>query len=409
MEARELKGLQIAAVCKLSKKEGVWQVPSQTGNGTYEVNPQKGYCSCPDHEVRQVKCKHLFAVEFTVKREYNGNGTVTETVKETVTETTEVQTTYPQNWTAYNAAQCEEKTRFVSLLHDLCQNVQQPAQTMGRPRLPLSEMLFSCAYKVYSGFSSRRFTCDLQEAQSNGLITRAPHFNSVSHYMDDPSLTQTLRDLVTLSSLPLKSVESQFAIDSSGFSTSRFIKWFNKKYGRDTDNREWVKVHLVCGTLTHIVTAVDISGWQANDTLYYKPLLASTAQHFAVAEISADKGYLSHSNVDMAASIGAAPFIPFKVNTFPVKDGSNWSKMYAYFMYRREEFLTHYHRRSNVETVFSMVKAKFGDALRSKSDTGQVNEVLCKVLCHNLCVLVQSIHELGIEPVFQGVAVKAVA
>ena len=38
--------------------------------------------------------------------------------------------------------------------------------------------------------------------------------------------------------------------------------------------------------------------------------------------------------------------------------------------------------------------------MRSKSDTAQVNEVLCKVLFHNICVLIQSIYELGIEPTF---------
>jgi len=42
-------------------------------------------------------------------------------------------------------------------------------------------------------------------------------------------------------------------------------------------------------------------------------------------------------------------------------------------MYNREEFLAHYHKRSNVETAFSMIKAKFGDAVRSKSDIGQLN------------------------------------
>jgi hypothetical protein len=60
-----------------------------------------------------------------------------------------------------------------------------------------------------------------------------------------------------------------------------------------------------------------------------------------------------------------------------------------------------------VETTFSMVKGKFGDAIRAKSDTAQVNEVLCKVLCHNLCVLVGSIYELGIEPTFWTEAVPA--
>jgi hypothetical protein len=90
-----------------------------------------------------------------------------------------------------------------------------------------------------------------------------------------------------------------------------------------------------------------------------------------------------------------------KINTAVPKDNSIWAEMYHYFMYNREEFLAHYHKRSNVETAFSMIKGKFGDAVRSKSDIGQLNEVLCKVLCHNLCVLIQAIHELGIEPMFE--------
>ncbi len=74
--------------------------------------------------------------------------------------------------------------------------------------------------------------------------------------------------------------------------------------------------------------------------------------------------------------------------------------MYHYFMGSREKFLEHYHQRSNIETTYSMMEGKFGDSLRSKSDVGQINEALCKVLCHNLCVLVQAMQELGIEPAF---------
>ena len=77
-----------------------------------------------------------------------------------------------------------------------------------------------------------------------------------------------------------------------------------------------------------------------------------------------------------------------------------WGHMYHYFMFRREEFLAHYHKRSNVESTFSMMKRKFGDSLRSKTDTAMVNKVLCKVLCHNLVVLIHEMYELGIEPVF---------
>jgi transposase len=196
-------------------------------------------------------------------------------------------------------------------------------------------------------------------------------------------------------------VETAFAGDSSGFSTSRFVRWFNKKYGKEVDNREWVKVHLMCGVKTNIVTAVEISGWMANDTTYFEPLFERTVKHFQVDEVSLDKAYLSHKNMELAALAGTAPYIPFKSNTVPVEmDGSIWAKMYHLFMFNRDEWLEHYHQRSNVETTFSMIKGKFGDAVRSKSEIGQINEVLCKVLCHNLVVVIHEMHELGITPIF---------
>ena len=307
-----------------------------------------------------------------------------------------------RNWTAYNAAQSEEKTRFVALLADLCHTVPQPEQGMGRPRLPLSDMVFAAAYKVYVGFSARRFTCDLKDAYANGLIGNTPHFNSVNRYIANPELTEPLKALVSLSSLPLKTVETDFAVDSSGFSTSRFIRWFNKKYGKEVDNREWVKVHLMCGVRTKIVTSVEVSGWTAHDTNYFIPLVQATAEHFGLGNVLADKAYLSHKNLRVVEAVGGTPFVPFKSNTVePTKEADPiWARMYYYFMYNRLTFMEHYHMRSNVESAYSMIKGKFGDSLRSKSDTGQINEALCKVLCHNLCVLVQAMHEVGIEPTF---------
>ncbi len=64
-----------------------------------------------------------------------------------------------------------------------------------------------------------------------------------------------------------------------------------------------------------------------------------------------------------------------------------------------EEFLAHYHRRrSNCETTVSMIKSKFADAIRSKTDRAMENELLCKVLSQNICVVAQSVYELGLRP-----------
>jgi transposase len=77
-----------------------------------------------------------------------------------------------------------------------------------------------------------------------------------------------------------------------------------------------------------------------------------------------------------------------------------WARMYHRFMADREAFMAHYHKRSNVETAFSMIKGKFRDAIMSKSPIGQANEVLCKVLAHNVVVVGQAAIEFGIEPAF---------
>jgi transposase len=74
-----------------------------------------------------------------------------------------------------------------------------------------------------------------------------------------------------------------------------------------------------------------------------------------------------------------------------------WKKMYHYFMFNQDEFLRHYHARSNVESTFSMIKAKFGDSLKSTSEAAQDNELLCKVVCHNICVLIQEMHVFGLN------------
>jgi len=103
------------------------------------------------------------------------------------------------------------------------------------------------------------------------------------------------------------------------------------------------------------------------------------------------------------------PYIPFKINA-KAEHRSNdplWTRMYHFYAYNEEWFKRHYHKRSNVETTFSMIKEKFGTRLISRKEVAQVNEVLCKVLCHNICVVIQSMYELGIEPVFWGDQKKA--
>ena len=399
MDLREQRGMELAATRTISQKAGIWIVPSQAGKGTYRVHlmPKVASCTCPDHETRGVDCKHIYAARFVMKREQNADGSVT--VTESVTLTATKQTTYPQAWSAYNEAQTHEQDKFQSLLYDLCSGLVSVPPKNGRPRLPLSDAVFNVAFKVYSTVSQRRFMSDLREAHRRGYISKVPHFNSISNYLENPDLTSILQEFITQTSLPLKAVESDFAVDSSGFTTCRFTRWFDHKYGAVKQKHDWVKCHLMCGVKTNIVTAVEIRDRHASDFKMLPPMVNATAQNFQIAEVSADKGYASRANTDAIANVGAVPYISFKSDHVG-NGGGTWAKMYHYFQFKRTEFLAHYHKRSNVESTFSMMKRKFGDGLRSKTDVAMVNETLCKVLCHNLVVLIHETNELGISPMF---------
>ena len=398
MDLRELKGLEIAARTKIAFTDGVWLVPSEATSGCYRVTlgPEPS-CPCDDFELRQRPCKHIIAARLVCARDHDGKAPTI------VTDAVPHKPTYKQNWPMYNEAQQTEKYRFQKLLFDLCRGVANLKQTgSGRRWTPLADMVFACALKVYITVSSRRFACDLKEAHGCGYLSHLMNSVSVCSFLENDRLTPILKDLIVQSSLPLSLFETNFAADSSGFSTSRFVRWHDEKYGCERSGHDWVKVHALCGVKTNIVTAVEIGARDAGDSPFFKPLVEKTAENFTIQEVPADKAYLSHDNLALVHGLGGTAFVPYKVNSQPGEPGSLWEKMYFYYQFRRDEFLEHYHQRSNIESTFSMVKAKFRDHVRSKADVAMKNEVLCKFLCHNICVVHQSHIELGIVPVFWG-------
>jgi transposase len=401
VEAREQRGLVIAATAKITQKGSVWLVPSQSGKGKYTVSPDNDHphCTCPDHEERGCECKHIYAVRFVIQRELFDDGTEVETRQLTITEKRK---TYPQNWPAYNAAQCSEKETFQSLLHELCKLIPEATEAkVGRPRLPIRDGIFCACFKVYSTLSARRFTTDLCDAQAKGYIARVPHFNPVLRVFEGEETTDILRALIAHSAAPLAAVESSFAIDSTGFSGCRYDRWLAHKWqnAEPITKRAWVKAHAVIGTTTNVVTAVEVLDKGSADVSQLQPLLQETALRFKITDLCADKAYLSEANLQFVADMGGTALIPFKSNN-NANRSTLWNNAYHYFNLYREEFLRRYHRRSNIESTFSMIKRKFGDSVRAKNDVTMQNETLAKFVCHNLCCLIQSFEEFGIDPDF---------
>src|SRR5437016_11766520 len=102
MNAREERGLVIAAMCRLNRaNDGAWLVPSQSANAEksyYRVNLEAKTCTCLDHTEGGHTCKHYFAASFVHKRDTLSDGTMIETKTVTFTE----KKVYKQDWRAYN-------------------------------------------------------------------------------------------------------------------------------------------------------------------------------------------------------------------------------------------------------------------------------------------------------------------
>jgi transposase len=396
MDLRQLKGLEIAARHRVPFADGAWYVPSLSSPGkVYRVTlDDPARCECDDFRLRRQDCKHVLAARLVCAREYGGQA------PPIATDATPARPTYRQDWPRYNLAQQTEKHRFRVLLDDLCRGVPQPPQPgPGRRWTPIADQAFACVLKVYTTLSSRRFACDLRDAYELGYLSHLMNSVSVCSYLESERLTPILRQLVVGSSLPLRVIETDFAPDSSGFSTSRFVRWFDEKYGCPRSGHDWVKAHIMTGVKSNVVTAVEIHGRNAADSPQFKPLLETTARHFTVEEVSADCAYSSQDNIEAVAALGAFPAIAFRANATGAVGGA-FAQLLYYYHLRREEFLETYHKRSNVESTFAMVKAKFAASVRSRTQTAMRNEVLCKLLCHNICCVIASQIELGIEALF---------
>src|SRR5258708_17004692 len=311
MDLREQRGKQIAetGIVKKASAGEIWQVPSQSGSGYYKVDlaGENPVCNCPDFELRNKPCKHVYAVAYVVVHQLNQDGSTI------VTETVSVsRKTYPQNWPKYNAAQTTDQDKFQELLCELCSGVPVPESNPGRPPMPISDAVFSAAFKIYSTMSGRRFMSDLREAHRRGYISHIPHYNSIFNYLENESLTPIRQSLIAESSLPLKTVEVDFAVDSSGFTTSKFTRWYDKKYRRVREKHDWVKAHLICGVRTNVVTAIQIADRDANDSPFMAPLVEATAKNFKISDGSGGKAYSTVKNFETVCTRGGLPVVPFR-------------------------------------------------------------------------------------------------
>lgn len=223
VELRKRRGREIAARLRIKKEDDGWKVPSSKSvHKHYKVivEPTNVSFTCSDHEETGQRCKHIYAVECLIEEEQKKSRSLAE-----FEPIRPLKPTYRQkNWPAFNASQMHEEEEFLPLLYDLCQTIPEPPRRRGRRPVPIRDAIFAVIYKVWLTRSARRSVSALNNAYTRGFLERPVTFNTLWSCLEKKETTTILHDLIVRSSLPMASVESIFAVDSTGFLGNRFVR-----------------------------------------------------------------------------------------------------------------------------------------------------------------------------------------
>ncbi len=310
-----------------------------------------------------------------------------------------IQPKYSQDWHKYNLAKCNEKRLFVELLSDLSKIIKEPKYKFGRPSISLKDLFFCAGLKLYTGYSGRKIMSDLNHAKEARYISKVPHYNTLTDFLSCKATYDLFSKMLTISAMPLRKLEDKYSLDSSGFGSYQYERWQRVRWGSKKGWRNYLKGHILIGTRTNIICNCEITPGNFSDAKQAPSLILKAGANFNMKEVTADKAYSSKLIFRIIESIGAMPYIVFKHSTKEPTENSPeiWNKMFLMFRDNKEKFMKSYHKRSNVETTFAMVKMRLGEFLKCKDFDSQRSELIMKFICHNICCLIEEMYKNGIK------------
>jgi len=164
------------------------------------------------------------------------------------------------------------------------------------------------------------------------------------------------------------------AVDASGFQTNHMSYHFANRWNSQDKrkHRRYLKLTIAIDTNTQYIMSNKIRLSPRNDTIDFIPVLKNLKCDFVVA----DRGYDSKKNRRFVLrQMKSNPQIPYR-SISPVYRFTGGSKLKFY--------KNIYHQRSKVETVFSVIKRKYGNFILSKTFESQKKELIFRLVAYNI-------------------------
>ncbi len=285
-----------------------------------------------------------------------------------------------------------EKERFIKNLCNFIEPLNfEQLQIMGRPKANFKDIIKSLLTMSYHGMSYRRAQSDLNKMFEEGLLKSIPPRSTLNDYSNKEEVIKIIEKLIQLSALFFVDNENTVILDSTWFGQRMYTGGFRKVHDKKSASLGKVrKLHVACLKNSKVIAYAKATKGTKHDSPFFEELVRAVVKNgFSIKTLLADKGYTSKESYVLCKELGIFNvFIDFRSNATGKRSKSDlWKEKLKLYKENKEVWNETYRFRVLVEGIFSAMKKKHLNYLRSRKETAMDVEVLLKALVYNLTII----------------------
>jgi len=286
----------------------------------------------------------------------------------------------------------QEKEKFIINMCNFIEPINfEQFQVMGRPRKDFKDIVKALLVMSFNSMSYRRTQSDLNRMYEDGLIKSIPKRSTLNDYVNNEETKKLIEKLIQFSALFFNENEDTIILDSTWFGQRMYTGGYRKVHDKKNAPLQKVrKLHVGCLKNSKVIAYAKATKGTRNDSPLFEELVEGiTKNGFKIRTLLADAGYSSKDNYALCKELGIMNvFIDFRNNATLKRAKSDlWKEKLRLYKEQKEVWNESYRFRVIVEGVFSSIKRKNVNYLRSRKETAMDVEVLLKALVYNLTVI----------------------
>lgn len=283
----------------------------------------------------------------------------------------------------------KEKTCFLRAMCNFLDGISFEEETInGRPKADMREILKHLLVMSYNAMSYRRALGDLDILYRQGFLTRLISRSTLNDYANNKSTIKLLERLIQLSATYFKESEDTLIVDSTWFGEKMYVGGCSTVHSHKCGLFNTRKIHVGVLKNSKVICYAKATPGTFHDSPAFKDILVKSSKLFDLKKCLGDKGYCSKDSYMLCQEHGIKAFLDFKKNCKNRNGGSRaWKEQLDICRNSPEVWKESYRFRVLVESIFFVIKKKFGNYLRSRNQTSRDVEMLSKCLVYNLCII----------------------